>query len=325
MEGTQEMVQVMKILFDFGGIMIPFAFKATGAVTNNTLKALAFLGEKGIVRPVSTVTTAAIDSHDLKSGMSLKRLIKKRGENIGFLRIPEDKIEEVKAALQNRRCFYSVIQDLNPHDGKTEIAFHLTDANKVNSMIEALGIGELISFNDYIENADPEFINNQIKDVKQEQHEKKVDSPEQSKDVRDFENNNKKANKNIVTINKESLLYSESETSYTTIIPGTKKEEYITFSKTDGTVKETDEGKTIAVSLGKDKQYNVTDKSGNLIRSTTGEELKKYYDNVSRKIKEYNVKSKGHNRKKAVNKSSSGSVVNGMTISELEKALTNKF
>ena len=77
-----------------------------------------------------------------------------------------------------------------------------------------------------------------------------------------------------ISANKESLFISETDDSVTVRIPGTKGKERLVVPRDDIVSMRADNGQTIRADLRKKRTYDIVDKNGNLIRKSTGDEIK---------------------------------------------------
>jgi hypothetical protein len=209
------------------------------------------------------------------------------GKELGFIRIPEVKIDEVKKSMSKLRCPFSIIEDLNPNDGLVEFAYHVNDSAKVSEMIKSTGIGEIISFEDYINNADAEYIQNEVREMEQSEL-KKASAPDisETSEPAKFNRNNRelynKQNQMTITINKETLVMATTSEDILTRIPGSEGKDFVVFNFDDEKIKITDDNQTYVVKLNKNKQYDILDKSGAVTGKISGKTLKENYDKVFR-------------------------------------------
>lgn len=286
MEGSNDAIQIINVLIPFLGKGMEFIFKANGSMSKKTLSTLKFLGEKGIAA-VDTIQ----DKRRMKKGYTLKQLEAKRGEELGFIRIPEEKLDEVKKTLNQYRVPFSILEDLNPSDGQVELAYHVNDSAKVSQMIKNTGIGQLIDFQDYLDNADEEYVENQLEEINSKKENAPVvetDALNSIEEAKSFYQNNQSIgnqnNANKITINKETLVMAETSQDILTKIPGTNGQEFVTFDREKDNVKSIDKDQTFIVSVRKNKKYKIYGSTGAELRTISGADLKKYYDKVFRNI-----------------------------------------
>lgn len=83
-------------------------------------------------------------------------------------------------------------------------------------------------------------------------------------------------NGNLIPIsaNKETLFVSETDDFVTVIVPGTRKSERLVIPRDDIVSMQADNGQTIRADLKKLRSYDIVDKSGNLKRKVTGDEIR---------------------------------------------------
>lgn len=286
MEGSNDAIQIINVLIPFLGKGMEFIFKASGQINKKTLSTLKFLGEKGM-----TAVEAIQDKKRMKKGYTLKQLEAKRGEELGFIRIPEEKLDEVKKILHQYRVPFSVLEDLNPSDGQVELAYHVNDSAKMSQMIKNTGIGQLIDFQDYLDNADEGYIENQLEEINSKKENAPVsgsDALNSIEEAKSFYQNNQvmgnKNNSNKITINKDTLVMAETSQDIFTKIPGTNGQEFVTFDREKDRVKSIDKDQTFIVSIRKNRKYKIYDSTGAELRTISGADLKKHYDKVLRDI-----------------------------------------
>lgn len=224
------------------------------------------------------------------SGKVRAETIRRLGQEMQCFRFPEADLPKVEEQLKARKVMYAVLPDLNSGDGKKEIMFSASATARVNSMIEALGFGEVIGFGEYEKNAEPGALDREIKNLKNDldnlKEEEDISKKKDDRDgpgadrsnVKDFEKNaeyayqsNRSENKEI-TINKK-LVIDETETHYITRIPYTQN--YVLITK-DQTYWLNDQ--TLSTFLERDKKYPVCDQNGKEFRRVSGQELVKNYD-----------------------------------------------
>jgi|GEM_PF-5514813 len=190
MEGAQEMTQVVSTFLNVGGQMIPFTLKTTLDLSEKILKLLAILGsksfglgKKAVKGVVKIKTEHKIKEFKLKRKglVSIEKLKATKGEDLGFVRLPEDKVEEYIDAVKKRGGKISLLEDLNPKDGKVEFAYHVSDASKIESALAHIKAGEFITKEEYLNNADEKVVNRKFEEAKNFEL-KNVESPVKSND-----------------------------------------------------------------------------------------------------------------------------------------------
>lgn len=292
MEGAQEIVQAMNIVANVGGRTMDIAFKAGGALSKTALKVLALLG-KGILFGGENIVDARYQNKKL---ISMSTMVKKKGSDLNYIRIPEDKANEFIKAVHKRGGNMVLLKDLNLGDGKIEFAYHVTDSAKIAQVMKDLQYGEQIGLEDYINNANEQDVNKIFEEVKQQSTEKEppkagkvknADGPDKrAGTANDLLNDNKqqkmKKEHEVISVNKESLIKSEDTLGYIIRIPGTTGKDYMYVSK-EQVLKEIDDGKTMIIKLKKEEEYNIFDKNGASGQKRSGSEIKKNFDNVKRK------------------------------------------
>lgn len=206
--------------------------------------------------------------------IDLKKLLKAADGDIRLLKIPEDRKKEVADALKKYQIKYSLMPDLNLDDGKCELGFAVTDLPRVNSLIESLKLGEVITNADYIQNADPEILDKLADNIieKEKLNEKKELATEEV------------ADKRFISISKE-LIHEETEEAVKTRVPGTWGEDirYLWLEKEK--IKEIDDGKSLLTYLDKEKEYKLYNEDNEVADTLMGEKLgEEHYDSVNDEI-----------------------------------------
>lgn len=158
-EGIGEATQVIRVTMEGTELFIKAAYM--------TFKEIASL----------VIAYKSYKEKTLTGEVELKKLLKAADGDIRLLKIPEDRKDEVAEALKKYQIKYSLMPDLNLADGKCEFGFAVTDLPRVNSLIESLKLGEVISNADYVKNADPEVLDKMAKNISE--NEKKELATEQ--------------------------------------------------------------------------------------------------------------------------------------------------
>jgi hypothetical protein len=257
-EGIGEATQVVKVTMEGTELFIKAAYM--------TIKEIASL----------IIAYKSYKEKTMSGEVKLKKLLEAADGDIRLLKIPEDKKEEVAKALKKYQIKYSLMPDLNLADGKCEFGFAVTDLPRVNSLIESLKLGEVISQADYVKNGDPEILDKLANNIAE--NEKKELATVQV------------ADKRFITVSEE-LVAEETENALKTRVPGTWGENvrYLWLDKDK--VKDINDDKTILTYLDKNKEYELFSVDDKVVDTIKGEILgEEHYDSVSEDIiKQFNL------------------------------------
>lgn len=251
-EGIGEATQVVKVTMEGTELFIKAAYM--------TIKEIASL----------IIAYKSYKEKTMSGEVKLKKLLEAADGDIRLLKIPEDKKEEVAKALKKYQIKYSLMPDLNLADGKCEFGFAVTDLPRVNSLIESLKLGEVISQADYVKNGDPEILDKLANNIAE--NEKKELATVQV------------ADKRFITVSEE-LVAEETENALKTRVPGTWGENvrYLWLDKDK--VKDINDDKTILTYLDKNKEYELFSVDDKVVDTIKGESLgEEHYDSVGEDI-----------------------------------------
>ena len=255
-EGVNEATQIIRITMEGTELFIKASYM--------TIKEIASM----------IIAYKSYKERTMVGEVTLKKLLKSADGDIRLLKIPEDRKEEVAKALKKYRVKYSLMPDLNLKDGKCEFGFAVTDLPRVNSLIESLKLGEVISQADYVKNGDQKVLDKMAENIieKEKLNEKKEFATGQV------------ADKRFITVSKE-LINEETDHALKTRVPGTWGENvrYLWLEKEK--VKDIYDDKTILTYLDKNKNYELFSADDEVMDTIKGENLgKKYYDSVSEDV-----------------------------------------
>lgn len=139
-EEIQEAVQIIRVAYD--GLEI--AMKIGSGGLNAVKKALEFL--KGM-----------LDYEKSLGKTSMRKLLLKGGD-LQVLQFRTEDMNKVKKMAKKYGILYSVLPDINPKDGLSEVIFHTEAVPRVNMMMQKLKDGKIASFDDYLKNGDKEHL-----------------------------------------------------------------------------------------------------------------------------------------------------------------------
>lgn len=229
-----------------------------------------------------------------RSGKVRVETINRLGQEMQCFRFPEEHLEKVTEQLKARKVMYALLPDLNSGDARKEIMFPASATSRINAMIEALGFGEVIGFDEYENNAEPGAIDRETENLRKDLDNLK-DGPDTTKkkedrespktgrnNVKDFEKNAEYAYRSgrredkEITINKK-LVVGETETHYITRIPYTQN--HVLFNKDQAYWLNE---QTLSTFLVRDKNYPSCDQNGKELRKVSGHELARNYEIKSR-------------------------------------------
>lgn len=235
-------------------------------------------------------------------GSDLETLLKVSGGDIQLAQVPQDRIQELHEAFVQFEIPHASAPDINPDDGFGELMFPTNATPRVNLILEKLGIGSIISPEEYIENADAETLAQLIPEVpssEQQTYDPEAPTtkltaqmnPEQiietniSMEQRrlmehsSIESLMRNPDKQAFSINIQSLCESQDATTILTRIPATST--YVRFSKQDAFIK--DNGQTLLVFEDKAKTVDILNNQNEVIGSVSFAELHhRYFDRVSK-------------------------------------------
>lgn len=135
-EEIQEAVQIIRVGYD--GIEI--AMKLGGASIEQIKKFAGFL--------------FAVMDHEKAMGKTDMRKLLVKGGDLQVLKFAAGEQRQVEKLAKKYGILYSVLPDINKHDGMCEIIFHTEAVPRVNMMLQKLKSGRLATFDDYLNNGD---------------------------------------------------------------------------------------------------------------------------------------------------------------------------
>lgn len=207
-------------------------------------------------------------------GSDLETLLKVSGGDVHLIQAPKNRLEEVHQALTEWEVPHAFAPDLNPYDNFGEIMIPTNSVPRVNVILQKLGFGQTESPEEYIQNADPETLQQMTTNAASEAPTTKLTSSmlqeqqfmQQSNVTKDVPEDQKQfmerlqisdlmndPEKQGFSINKESLIKSQDESTILTRIPGTQ--DYVRFHNTHAF--EFDDGKTVLLFEDKNAQVDI--------------------------------------------------------------------
>ena len=135
-EEIQEAVQIIRVGYD--GIEI--TMKLGGASIEQIKKFAGFL--------------FAVMDHEKAMGKTDMRKLLVKGGDLQVLKFATGEQKQVEKLAKKYGILYSVLPDINKHDGMCEIIFHTEAVPRVNMMLQKLKSGRLATFDDYLNNGD---------------------------------------------------------------------------------------------------------------------------------------------------------------------------
>lgn len=311
MDGNININEVLQIV-RFGGdglrVFLKGGFKG-GKWMWNKKKLLTMKGRLALHYHSKALTRKG----ELRKGLSLHRLEKLTGGSYGVLNIPTEDKEELAnflKVLKKQRIAYSVLPDLIPGNGYTQIAYDPASQAKLDALVDIYSFdsenpqfedkkAEVIDFEEYWNEGNVEekekIVSAAIDEAKKEQVEELKKNPEAVKKLSEDTKKDLKAMTKLekikmrhqsrdyyrVTID-EKMVVAESETSYVTRVPGS-------FNRNNGGYdllivdKEnaipTNGGKTILTHLKKDEETRLYDRNRKEKKVISNKDLyEKHYD-----------------------------------------------
>ena len=135
-EEIQEAVQIIRVGYD--GIEI--AMKLGGASIEQIKKFAGFL--------------FAVMDHEKAMGKTDMRKLLVKGGDLQVLKFAAGEQRQVEKLAKKYGILYSVLPDINKHDGMCKIICHTEAVPRVNMMLQKLKSGRLATFDDYLNNGD---------------------------------------------------------------------------------------------------------------------------------------------------------------------------
>lgn len=105
-------------------------------------------------------------------GVSVRRLLAIKGDDLQVFRFREKNLAEVEKQLKDHGVLYTVLEDLNLKDGFREVMFSSSSASRVNEIAKNLEQANIIGFDDYVNNADPKDMKNVMRKADRDMSEK---------------------------------------------------------------------------------------------------------------------------------------------------------
>lgn len=256
---------------------------------------------------------------ELRKGISLHRLEKLTGGNYGVLNIPtenETELAKFLNVLRKQKIAYSLLPDLIPDNGYTQIAFDPAQQTKLDAITEVYSFedeimtdestpesekAKVIDFEEYWEEGNSEekekIVSTAIDEAKKEQTEELKKNPEA---VKKLSENTKKELKNLTKFEKmqmrhrsrdyypvtidEKMIVAETEKAYVTKVPGSYNKNTNGYSllivKKDDAIA-TNGGHTILTHFKKDGETCLYDKNRQEVKKMSNMDL---YDEHYRKF-----------------------------------------
>lgn len=123
-------------------------------------------------------------TRDVKYGRTTIKRLSDKGGNIQLVQIEESDLKAFKKLAKKYGILYSILPDLNKGDGKIEIMFHTEEAPRMSSLMLRLTRSRLVGLDDYINNAQPEEVEQLDREVEaQLANEKERKQPENFKNA----------------------------------------------------------------------------------------------------------------------------------------------
>ncbi len=111
-----------------------------------------FAGKGTIVRENS------VPKYITSGEVSLDVLQEQDGPQLMVYQFPEDAMEKILPVLNKSGLKYAVLPDLNLGDGQSEVAFPASQREMIQKTMERLANGQILSMQQYYENADPKDV-----------------------------------------------------------------------------------------------------------------------------------------------------------------------
>ena len=244
------------------------------------LEAIKFL--VGIIKYV-------LDREKLEGKTNMRDLLK-QGSDIQVFRFDETKIKEFEKYAKKYGILYTKLPDINKEDKMTEVLFHTEALPRMMALQEKLQVGECISFEDYISHGNPEEIakimgtqgeGKNSQSLAESVSPEKMEELGKVKEKLDVAALSKDESKVGITI-ADKLIFDENEKTVRTRIP-MQNNEFLVLKAED--VKTINDGKTRLTFLDKNREYDIFDRDGKVVKKMTGKAIyDRSYDPVSAEI-----------------------------------------
>ena len=135
-EEIQEAIQIIRVGYD--GIEI--VMRVCGGTIEEMKKAVDFL--------------ITVMDHEKTMGKTDMRKLLMKGGDLQVFQFQTQDMRKVEKMAKKYGILYSVLPDINPKDGMSEIVFHTEAVPRVNMMVQKLKSGRIATFDDYLRNKD---------------------------------------------------------------------------------------------------------------------------------------------------------------------------
>jgi len=217
-----------------------------------------------------------LDAEKKMGKTSMKKLLE-RGGDVQVFEFPTCRLSEVEKLCKKYGILYSVLPDINENDGMTEILFHTSSMGRFRTIMEHLGVGRLVSMEDYLEN---EELEEERKTRQTEERRCQVrghpDRVEELMEHLQCLHKYEDETKTAITVDR-SILIDRTEAVMTLQIPGHPKERFQVGMQD---VYELKKNKTYLVFLDKEKEYPIFDKEQMVKQQKKGAEIGQSFDDV---------------------------------------------
>lgn len=234
---------------------------------------------------------------------SMKKLLLKGGDLQVFQFRTEDQ-NKVEKMLKKYGILYSVLPDINPQDGMSEIIFHSEAVPRMNVLAKKLMQAKVTTFDDYLNNGTTEKVEPLLEFLKEqtqgnvlshteeslpegEREEELAQSYQELADRIQVVGKSHYANLTDITMSKD-LIAEENDRAVKTRIPGTwgDNARYLWIAKPQ--IMEIHDGKTLLTFLDTQKEYKLYDDANRVVEKRKGEELYlEHYDRVESGVRNY--------------------------------------
>ncbi len=264
-----EAVEIVNIAFD--GVDV--VFKVCGAGVKG-IKLLANFFQFLLMR-------------DKLEGKATMHQLLKQGSDLQVFKFDESQIRTFERYAKKYGILYTRLPDINKEDKMTEVLFHSESLPRVIALQEKMKVGQVTSLEEYISNGKEEEIAKVLGtqgDGKNSQSLAESVSPEKMeelgkvKEKLDVAALSKDESKVGITI-ADKLIFDENEKTVRTRIP-MQNNEFLVLKAED--VKTINDGKTRLTFLDKNREYDIFDRDGKVVKKMTGKAIyDRSYDPVS--------------------------------------------
>lgn len=147
-EEIQEAIQIIRVGYD--GIEI--VMKVCSGTVEEMKKAVDFL--------------IAVMDHEKTMGKTDMRKLLVKGGDLQVFQFQTKDMRKVEKVAKKYGILYSVLPDINPKDGMSEIVFHTEAVPRVNMMVQKLKSGRIATFDEYLNNKDEKEMNKMLSSLK---------------------------------------------------------------------------------------------------------------------------------------------------------------